>query len=423
MGRKRDTKQFRWGLTLLWVVLASIVFCVILLHPKNFFGGISKFISVLSPVLYGTAFAYLLNPVCAFTEQRVRRLQEKKKKSPRWVKLPRVCGIVSALAVAIIVIYGVLYLVIPQIYDTVTTIISNLSNYFSTLESWLLGLFGTNAEMRQGASQLLDAAYEQVQAWLTEGRLLRDLQRFMTGLTTSVYSVLKELLNILIGLVASVYILWSKDTFRGQAKKLLVAACTPEKADKVLHLSRESHRIFSGFIVGKIIDSFIIGVLCYIGMLILRMPFPLLIAVVVGVTNIIPFFGPFFGAIPSALLILLVSPLQCLYFILFILVLQQIDGNIIGPRILGDSIGISGFWVLVSITVAGNLFGFGGMLLGVPVFAVLYTVLSEWISARLAKKKLPVETEVYRDIQQVSDLPAEEDANQLSFDTEQKPET
>jgi predicted PurR-regulated permease PerM len=173
--------------------------------------------------------------------------------------------------------------------------------------------------------------------------------------------------------------------------------------------------------VGKIIDSFIIGVLCYIGMLILHMPFPLLIAVIVGVTNVIPFFGPFFGAVPSALLILLVSPLQCFYFIIFILVLQQIDGNIIGPRILGDSIGISGFWVLVSITVAGNLFGFAGMLLGVPVFAVLYTVLAEWMSARLAKKKLPTETEIYCDIHQVSDLPAEEDENQLSFDTEQEP--
>lgn len=423
MERKRDTKQFRWGLTLLGVVLASIVFCIILLNPEEFVGGVSKLIVVISPVLYGAVFAYLLNPVVNLVEQPLSRLLEKKKTTKRWMKLPRACGIVAALGVAIVVIYGLLYLILPQLYDTVMTIIGNLGNYFSTLETWLLGLFDDDPEMRSGASSLLASLYEYLQSWLTEGKLLRNLQKIMTGLTSSVYTVVRELLNILIGLVASVYILWSKDTFRGQAKKLLVAICRPEKADRMLHLSRETHRIFSGFIVGKIIDSFIIGVLCYIGMLVLRLPFPLLIAVVVGVTNVIPFFGPFFGAVPSALLILLISPLQCFYFVLFIFVLQQIDGNIIGPRILGDTIGISGFWVLVSITVAGNLFGFAGMLLGVPVFAVLYTVLKEWMSARLEKKKLPTETDAYPDIQQVADLPDGEDENQLRFDGEkQEPE-
>ena len=217
-------------------------------------------------------------------------------------------------------------------------------------------------------------------------------------------SVVRSLLNLLIGVVAAVYILWSRDRFLAQIKKIAVAALSQERADRFFDLGRRVHKVFSGFIIGKLVDSLIIGVLCYIGALILRFPYPALIATVVGVTNVIPFFGPFIGAIPCAFLILLVDPLKCLYFIIFIFGLQQLDGNVIGPRILGDTIGISGFWVLVSITVAGSLFGFTGMLLGVPVFAVLYMLLSEIVAEKLRRKHRPVETAAYHGLKQVSEL-------------------
>ena len=197
--------------------------------------------------------------------------------------------------------------------------------------------------------------------------------------------------------------------WRRKGKKLVVAICKDKTADHIFDLGRRIHKVFSGFIIGKILDSLIIGILCYIGMLILKLPYPALVATVVGVTNVIPFFGPFIGAIPCTFLILLVNPLQALYFGVFVLALQQLDGNVIGPRILGDTIGISGFWVLVSITVAGGLFGFAGMLLGVPVFAVIYMLVDDFVVSRLKKKGRPVDTPDYYAIRKVEDLPQPQD--------------
>ena len=420
--RKRNSKYFRWGLTLLSVVLASILFAVVFINLPGFFRALSALTAVLSPLLYGAVFAFLLNPIVVFVDKRLPRLLAKKLKKPEMVKkLSRVTGIVIALTFGGVMVYGLLYLLLPQLYDSILSIVGNLSSYFSTLEAWVLGLLEDNPELRGTVENALESLYAYVQNWLSQD-FLSDLQKLMTGLTSSVMLVLRELMNIIIGVVASVYILWSKDTFRAQAKKLTVCLFRPERADRILYIGRRTHRIFNGFVVGKIIDSLIIGVLCYIGMLILRLPYPMLIATVVGVTNIIPFFGPFIGAIPSAVLILLVSPLQCVYFLLFILALQQLDGNVIGPRILGDSTGISGFWVLVSITVAGNLFGFAGMLLGVPVFAVCYTLLKEWMTATLQKKAHPADTEAYLEIDCVDDLKKPEEGEQLSFDPEE-PET
>lgn len=404
MERRRDSKYFRWGVTLLCVVLASILFAVIFVNLSGFFETISALIAVLSPLLYGGVFAFLLNPIVALVDRHLPKLLRKKINKAEMVKkLSRVAGIALALTIGGFVVYGVLYLLLPQLYDSIMNIVGNLSAYFGTMENWLLGLLEDNPELRGTVETALESIYVYVQNWLSQD-FLSDLQRIMTGLTSSVMIVLREIMNILIGVVASVYILWSKDTFRAQAKKLTVCLFRPERANRILHVGRETNRVFNGFVVGKIIDSLIIGVLCYIGMLILRLPYPMLIATVVGITNVIPFFGPFIGAIPSAVLILLVSPLQCVYFLIFILGLQQLDGNVIGPYILGDSTGISGFWVLVSITVAGNLFGFAGMLLGVPLFAVFYGLLKEWMAATLKKKEHPTETGEYLDISRVEDL-------------------
>lgn len=190
--------------------------------------------------------------------------------------------------------------------------------------------------------------------------------------------------NVFIGIIIAIYVLNSKQLFAAQAKKLLYGCLSTRRANIVLDNARFTHRVFGGFINGKLLDSLIIGILCFVGMTALRMPYAMLISVVVGVTNIIPFFGPFIGAIPSGLLILLIDPLKALYFVLFILALQQFDGNILGPKILGDSTGLSSFWVIVCILLAGGLFGFVGMVVGVPLFAVLYSILSGWCAIRCA---------------------------------------
>ena len=246
---------------------------------------------------------------------------------------------------------------------------------------------------------------------------LSDMSKLVTTVSTSVIAVVKSLTNFIIGLVASIYMLWSKDTFRAQTKKIMVATMRPSAADRLLALGRNAYRIFNGFIIGKLIDSAIIGVLCYIGCEILKMPFTALVATIVGVTNVIPVFGPFIGAVPSALIILLVEPLQAFYFIIFIIVLQQVDGNVIGPKILGNTVGISGFWVLISITVAAGIFGFAGMLLGVPVFAVIYLIISDIVNSSLRKKQKTTITDDYYDIHEVADLDRKAQAEEAPEET------
>ena len=218
---------------------------------------------------------------------------------------------------------------------------------------------------------------------------------YVASITTGVINAVKLLFNFAIGLVIAIYLLTSKETFIGQAKKIVYTLLPPRYGNVVIHTMRISDQMFGGFISGKILDSAIIGVICYVGLIILRVPYSLLVAVIVGVTNVIPFFGPFIGAVPSVILIALADPIKGLYFLIFVLVLQQVDGNIIGPKILGDSTGLSAFWVVFAILVGGGLFGFMGMLLGVPTFAVIYYLLREAAAYILRKRKLPEETRDY----------------------------
>ena len=312
-------------------------------------------------------------------------------------------SMVFAVRFVLVLCYEFCALLLPQLYESILGIVNNFSAYYSTVEGWMTSLQADNPAVQSYINQLVKEGFEFIKNWATDG-LLPGIETILTGLTNSIVTVVRTLLNVFIGLFAAIYMLYSRDTFLAQSKKIVVALAREETANSIFRIGRRIHKVFSGFIIGKILDSLIIGVLCYFGMLLLRMPYPELIATVVGVTNIIPFFGPFIGAIPCAFLVLLVDPLKALYFVLVILVLQQIDGNIIGPRILGDTIGISGFWVLVSITVAGGLFGFTGMVLGVPVFAVAYMLISDYVSYKLKGKNKPTQTEVYQNIRSVDDL-------------------
>ncbi len=412
MKRFRDNQYFQLGKMILLIVVISSLLLMAALNVEVLLQGISKVVDVLSPLIVGCVFAYLLNPIVKLLDRRLYPfLCRKKMKQERAYKLSRAVSIIFALVIGLFLVYEFFALLLPQLYESIVGIVNNFSSYYTAAEDWVLGVLEKDPELRTRADVLLGNLFASMESWLNndlmrwlDQNVLGNIGQFFTGLTTSVLSVVGVLLDLIIGLAASIYILWSKDTFIAQVKKILVALCKKETVNHVLDQVRRTNKVFSGFIIGKLVDSLIIGLLCYVGMLILRLPYPALIATVIGVTNVIPFFGPFIGAIPSAFLILLVNPLQCLYFAIFILVLQQLDGNVIGPRILGDTIGISGFWVLVSITVAGGLFGFAGMLLGVPVFAVLYMLVTDLIHGKLAGKQRPMETEQYRHLQHVEDL-------------------
>ena len=404
MRKIKEHKYFNLGIMILGVVSISLVLLAIVLNLDAVGGLLKKVQVVLSPMIIGLVLAYLMNPLMNFMEHRLYPFMCRRKVSePAAKRWSRVISLLFALLVMLVLVYEFCALLLPQLYDSVVGIVDNFATYYATVERWIMSVMADNPELQKYFNRLATEALDMTRKWAAEG-LLPSIETVLTSVTSSVVSVVKALLNVLIGVFAAVYMLYSRDTFLAQSKKIVVALCKENTANHILNIGRRTHKVFSGFIIGKILDSLIIGVLCYIGMLILKMPFPELIATVVGVTNVIPFFGPFIGAIPCAFLILLVNPIQAVYFAIFILILQQLDGNVIGPRILGDTIGISGFWVLVSITVAGGLFGFAGMLLGVPVFAVFYTLASDFVAFKLRGKKKPVNTAAYQTIQAVENL-------------------
>ena len=412
MTKGPQTKYIRWGLTALCVIVLSVAAGVILTNLPGFFDVIRKTIAVFSPLIYGAVFTFLLNPIVNLADKKLLPflLRRKKMKEKTAKTLSRVLGILLALIVLGALLFCFFALLVPQLYSSIVNIGNNLVTYYRNAEAWVLRISENHPEMRETADAVLGSIYEQMQNWLTD-EFPAKAESIMKGLTNAGVAVVREVINILIGLVASIYILFSKSRFLAHTKMLIAAVFHDKTADRLFAIGRKTHETFNGFIMGKLIDSLIIGILCYIGMLILRLPFPVLIATIVGVTNVIPVFGPVIGIVPSAFLILLVNPLQAFYFVIFAVILQQIDGNILGPKILGNTIGISGFWVLISITIAGNLFGFGGMLLGVPVFAILYDVVSERVVRALKRKNRSTESAPYVGLKSVSELdtlPAEE---------------
>lgn len=243
----------------------------------------------------------------------------------------------------------------------------------------------------------MNQGMEWLRQWFSQV-LAPNLNTIIGSLSSGMFSFFNWVKNILIGLIVMVYLLNMKDSLVTIAKKIVYGTAPLVWANRIIEEVRYIHKVFGGFIIGKLVDSLIIGILCFLCMSLMKMPYVLLISVIVGVTNVIPFFGPFIGAIPSAVLVLLVNPIQCIYFLIFILLLQQFDGNILGPKILGESTGISSFWVLFSILLFGGLFGFVGMIIGVPTFAVIYRLLSDGVKASLRKKNLPEDTAAYEGV-------------------------
>ena len=399
---RKDSKYYRLGKTLLLVIILSAFFIVTLINVGIVYASIKKIISVFSFVLYGIVFAYLMNPTLKQVEKLFQKIFSKSNMTERGVrKLSRILGALIALLVFVALVYGLLALVVPQIIDSLSETFSpeNLQKYYDQITTWLREkLKDTPLEGWMKQSDPLKV----LQNWLSEKQ--ENIMSTLGSVVTGAYGVGKVIFNMLIGVVVAMYLLISKERFIAQIKKLVVAVFKPRVANRVFEIGRLTNKSFGGFMVGKLIDSLIIGLISYIGMLIFGLPYPLFSSAMIGIFNIIPFFGPFIGIGIGAILIILQSPIQCLYFLIFEIILQQVDGNIIGPKILGGRLGISDFWILVSITVFGSFFGFGGMIMGVPVFTVIYTLVSEAVNKSLRKKKRPLQTEDYYSILTVEDL-------------------
>lgn len=398
LGRGRTSwlkQQFGKSIAIFLAVAACIILYFLLLRVEQVTGVVAKFISVSKPVIYGLAIAYLLNPIVKSVDKRMIPFLEKT--FPRFQKkeeLSRAVGILLSLVFLMAVVVALLNMMIPELYKSIRDMIMNVPNQMDKMVNSLSEMNVSGSALGNLLETFMTEATDFLQNWLRTDLMTR-VNDVMSGLTVGVITVLKEIMNALIGLIVSAYVLFGKEKFSQQCKKITYALFRPSSANMILHLTIKSNQIFGGFIIGKIIDSAIIGVLCFIGLSILNMPYTLLVSVIVGVTNVIPFFGPYIGAVPSALLILLTDPKMGIYFILFILALQQFDGNVLGPKILGDSTGLSAFWVVFSILVGGGLFGVPGMILGVPTFAVIYYIVNMLINNKLEKRRLPTDTSSY----------------------------
>ena len=320
-------------------------------------------------------------------EKHCPKLKKKK-------QISRGVGIFVSVILMLALITTLLNMMIPELYGSIRDMIFNVPSQMNRFIHEFSKMHSSDSTVGKMLESIVEEASDFVQNWMKTD-LMEKVNLWMTQLTVGMIHMVREVFNFIIGIIVSIYVLFSKEKFQKQTKKLIYAVFRPGQANMILQIGGKSNEIFGGFIIGKIIDSLIIGVICFIGLSILNMPYTMLVSVIVGVTNVIPFFGPYIGAIPSAILILLADPLKGLYFIIFVIALQQFDGNVLGPKILGNSTGLSSFWVVFSILIAGGLFGIPGMLFGVPTFAVIYYIVNMLVNSILKKKELPTDTECY----------------------------
>lgn len=391
------TKWKKQLLGTLLVVVCGILLYFILQHLGLLQTGTRKILNILSPFVYGGIIAYLLDPLCNRIEDGLlwmlghTKLPTKKQSSIAWMG-----SILISLVLLIAMIGFLMAMVLPQLATSITRLVNAVPGYANDIYAALLPLverFGLEEELAIFSQELTNS----IRNWATE-TLLPNMDSIITQVGVQVSGVVTGVFNVLVGFIVSFYCLNNRRTFALQGKKLIFATLPHDWAVRVLDRLRYADKVFSGSITGRIIDSLIIGLITFLFCLVLRMPYALLVSVIVGVTNIIPFFGPFIGGIPCGLLILMESPLKCLYFVIFIILLQQFDGNILAPRILSSSVGLSGFWVLFSILLFGGLYGVLGMLIGTPLFAVIYSIIRDVVNHMLRRRSLPQEAWRYQNI-------------------------
>ncbi len=392
MKEKIQNKYIAWGLTLFCVCSALILLFFVIYRWDYIFSFIKTLFNILMPFIYGFAIAYLMNPVVTFFEVKVyKKLIKKITKKEVKNKTARILSLVTSTVIFLGLLITCISFLFPEILKSLQMLVTNMNVYLSNTKEMIIDLFGGSEEIRTLINENYGRFSEFLNTWLNNG-VFNDA---MTILSNGIFGTLKVIYNFVIGYIISIYVLFDKEKFKAQIKKLLYTIFDNDRVNVIIENTLYTDKIFGNFFSGKLIDSLIIGVICFVFMVAFNMPYALIVAVIVGVTNIIPYFGPFIGAIPSAFLILLVDPGACIVFLIFITILQQIDGNIIGPRILGGRIGLSSFWVLFSLLIFGGLFGFVGMLLGVPIFSIIYSFVNGLIKKRLESKNLPVDSKDY----------------------------
>ena len=396
---KRDFKEYIYmGMTAVSVIAVCILLWFSIQHWDVVSAGTRKVVKILAPILCGAVLTYLTAPAYNWVAGIVEKTLGSVTKNSKYVRgAARMLATAACLGLVIVLVVGMFQLMIPQLIESLIGIQDSFPLYVQNVYEWIQRILKNNPEIENMVLSSFENNLAVFQNWAEKSFTNIDMHRIgqiVTGLSSSVLGVLEFIKNWLIGLIVMVYLLNIKDTLAAQGKKIVYGCLNLRQANLVIEEIRFINQMFGGFII---------GIICFIGVTILNMPFPMLLSVIIGVTNVIPFFGPFIGAIPAAFLVFLVSPLQCVYFLIWILLLQQFDGNILGPKILGNSTGLSSFWVLFSILFFGGLFGFVGMIIAVPAFAVIYDLISRAVHRSLRLRKLPMETDEYRKLDHIDE--------------------
>ena len=393
--KDKNEIYFKWGITAVSVIVIALVISLIFSKLGIIASALKTIVSTVSSVLYGVVMAFLMAPVydriSAWVEEILSSFFPKWKKSGKWAKF---IATLACLIILIFVIFALIMMIIPELVNSITNVIGYAPDGMSNLENWLKDILNKNPDLEK----LVIGNYQDISERVSDiatTNVLPNVNTYIKNLSSGVINALGVVVNIIIGMMVMMYLLNMKTTLSSQAKKIVYSMAGVKIGNEIVTEARYIKNMFEKFIVGKIIDSIIIGIINYFFMMIIHMPYALLISVVVGVTNVIPFFGPFIGAIPSIVLLLLVSPFTALQFAVWILVLQQVDGNIIGPKILGQTTGLPSFWVLFSILLFGGLFGIVGMIIAVPTWAIIYRTISRVSEHFLRKKGLEPDSGSY----------------------------
>lgn len=387
---------WRQGFVFFVIFLACLVTFFFFYRLSSIYAYLSSILSVLSPIFYGFAIAYLLNgPMMFFRRRYYAWFSKKNMTEARARKLAKGLSVASAVVSALLIVTGICFLIIPQLYRSIVQLVDVIPKQLESLMAAVDAHKDSENAIARYLAEGFHTVVDAVQEWFAKADFSSKLTEIAAIVTAYVTKVVTIVFNAIIAIIVSIYVLIDKEKFIGQGKKFLYAVMKPKRVNSLMHTMRHAHTIFGKFIVGILVDAMIVGTITFISLSIMRMPYALLIGVIVGVTNVIPFFGPFIGAIPSAILIFIMEPVKVIPFIIFIIVLQQIDGNVLNPIIVGDSTGVSEFWVTFSLLLFGNIFGVVGMIIAVPLFAVISYLVKLFINRRLEKKEFPIDSEKY----------------------------
>ena len=416
-----NNRYVKWSCTIIVTFCICLLFYYLLFFGSNIKTALSNAYKILMPILFGCIMAYLLTPTINWLEKRILNpIIHKIKFKNKEIFRPyiRAISIILTSLLYYLIIRMIITMLLSQIVPSLQNLLNNFEDYWSNFQvwleellstrpAWLETLFANNPKIEEQIISVINNYSNEVTGYLDKALvLLSKSGEFIKTISVSIFNVLKVLWNFVLGFIIAIYLLANKERYSNQAKKVIYAFWERDKANVIINNFRFAHNTFIGFIIGKVIDSIIIGCLCFCGTSFMNTPYAALVSVVIGVTNVIPFFGPFLGAIPCSILILVVDPthpLNFLYFAIFILFLQQLDGNFIGPKILGDSTGLSSFWVIFAITLFGGVFGIPGMIIGVPVFAIIYAAIKAHVNEKLYRKEFKTKTEDYHNIECIND--------------------